>query len=49
MIGLTPDQGAFILKAAWLLVELSSCAVALWLYSHRYAIRSRLSSIRRFL
>lgn len=49
MIGLTPDQGAFLIKAAWLLVELSTCVLALWLYSKRYTIRSLVLHARRHL
>lgn len=49
LAGITPDQGMFMLKSAVLLVELSSCAVALWMYSRRYNIRSLVLKARRHL
>lgn len=49
MIGLTPDQGAFLIKAAWITFEVLASAVALWLYVRRYAIRSFILNVRRHL
>ena len=46
LAGITPDQGAFLMKAAWFAVEIISASVALWIYSHRYTIKGFIKRMR---